>query len=64
MLVDFSILECEFETIFVDLPRNDDSVLVGCKRAASRTKYYLTTAGMLALIRPCGIVISMRDVYL
>ena len=42
---------------------NDDSLLVGCKRPENRTKFYNTTAGMLALIRPCGIVVAMREMY-
>ena len=46
------------------LPDNDDdSLMVGCKKADKRTKYYDTTAGMLALIRPCGIVVSMCEMF-
>ncbi len=46
------------------LPENDDdSLLVGCKRPENRTKFYDTTAGMLALIRPCGIVVAMCEMY-
>lgn len=61
-----SLSDCEtFERNFVgDLPENDDdSLMVGCKKVENRTKYYMTTAGMLALIRPCGIVISMSEMY-
>ena len=44
------------------LPENDDdSLLVGCKCPENRTKFYDTTAGMLALIRPCGIVVAMCE---
>ena len=55
----------KFDQHFVgELPKNDDdSVLVGYKKPENRTKYYLTTAGMLALIRPCGIVISMTEMF-
>ena len=42
---------------------DDDSLLLGCKRPEKRTKYYHTTAGMLALIRPCGIVISICEMF-
>ena len=48
----------------INLPRNDDdSLLVGCKKVENRTKYYTTTAGMLALIRPCGIVVNMTEMF-
>ena len=41
----------KFDQHFVgERPKNDDSVLVGYKKPENRTKYYLTTAGMLALI--------------
>ena len=46
------------------LPDNDDdTILTGCKRAQNRNKFYSTTAGMLALIRPCGIVVAMTEMY-
>ena len=46
------------------LPDNaDDSLLVGCKRPENCTKFYDTTAGMLALIKPCGIVVAMCEMY-
>ena len=53
------------EKAFVgDFPSNiDDSLLVGCKKPENRMKYYLTTAGMLALIRPCGIIVGMTEMY-
>ena len=49
------------------LPDNDDdSLLVGCKRPENRTKFHDTTAGpgMLALIRPCGIVVVICEMYM
>ena len=46
------------------LPENDDdSLLVECKHPENRTKFYDTTAGMLALIRPCGTVVTMCEMY-
>ena len=54
----------KFDQHFIgELSKNDDSVLVGCKKPENRTKYYLTTAGLLALIRSCGIVISMTEMF-
>ena len=46
------------------LPDNaDDSLLVGCKRPENCTKFFDTTAGMLALIKPCGIVVATCEMY-
>ena len=46
------------------LPDNDDdSILTGCKHPKNRVKFHTTTAGMLALIRPCGIVVAMTEMY-
>ena len=46
------------------LPDNDDdSILTGCKHPENRVKFHTTTAGMLALIRPCGIVVAMTEMY-
>ena len=33
----------------------------GCKKKENISLFYQTTAGMLALIRPCGIVVSMTE---
>ena len=35
----------------------------GCKKKENISLFYQTTAGMLALIRPCGIVISMTEMF-
>ena len=46
------------------LPDNDDvSLLVGCKQPHKLSKWYDRTAGMLALVRPCGIVVSMCEMF-
>lgn len=41
----------------------DTSTLVGCKKKKNISKFYNTTAGILALIRPCGIVVSISELY-
>ena len=35
----------------------------GCKKKENISLFYETTAGMLALIRPCGIVVSMTEMF-
>ena len=40
---------------------NHDTILTRCKRAQNRNKFYSTTAGMIALIRPGGIVVDLMD---
>ena len=35
----------------------------GCKKKENITLFYQTTAGMLALIRPCGIVANMTEMF-
>ncbi len=46
------------------LPDNDDtSVHVGCKSAKDVDKFYSRTAGILALVRPCGVIIDFAEMY-
>jgi hypothetical protein len=40
----------------------DDSE-TGCKKKKNISLFYETTAGILALIRPCGIVVSMTEMF-
>ena len=42
---------------------DDPRHLVGCKKQINIKKYYNTTAGTLALIRPCGIVVACSEMY-
>lgn len=45
----------------VQLPDSDDSsLLVGCKKSANLNRFYDRTAGVLAVVRPCGV---RRDVH-
>ena len=39
------------------------SVESGCRKKKDAKLYFETTAGMLALIRPCGIVVSMTEMF-
>ena len=46
------------------LPDNDcPDVLVGCKKANAVTKFHDRTAGLLALVRPCGVIVSTCEMY-
>jgi hypothetical protein len=46
------------------LPSNDDtSVHVPCKKAANVHHFHDRTAGIMAIVRPCGIVIDWREMY-
>ena len=54
---------CETETLPVSDSGEDESNLVGCKKNSKITKFYHTSAGMLALIRPCGIVVDLCEMF-
>ena len=47
----------------VELPENDDSFVVGCKKASNVNKFYDRTAGILALVRPCGIIVNFSEMF-
>ena len=46
------------------LPENDDNgILVGCRKAKGVSCFYDRTAGVLALVCPCGIFINTTELY-
>lgn len=48
----------------VKLPDNDDdTLLVGCKKPGNVNKFYDRTAGVLALVRPCGIIVNFCEMF-
>jgi hypothetical protein len=48
----------------IELPDfEDDTVLVGCKKAGNVNKFYDKTAGILALVRPCGIIANFTEMF-
>ena len=48
----------------VTLPENDDtSLLIGCKKASNVDRFYDRTAGLLALVRPCGIIVNFSEMF-
>lgn len=45
-----------------DIPSNDDkSVHVGCKQAGKVDRFYNRSAGIMAMVRPCGIIIDHAE---
>lgn len=45
-----------------DLPSNEDtSVHIGCKLASNVNRFYKRTAGIMAIVRPCGIIIDYAE---
>lgn len=47
----------------VGLLPEDQQTLQGCTKKENILLFYETTAGMLALIHPCGIVVSMTEMF-
>ena len=46
------------------LPDNDDdTVLVGCKKAGNINRFYDRTAGLFAVVRPCGIIVNFTEMF-
>ena len=42
---------------------DDDSLLVGCRKVKGVTKFYDRIAGILALVRPCGVIVNTVEMY-
>ena len=46
------------------VPENDDSdVLVGCRKAKEVNRFNNRTAGILSLVRPCGVIVNFTEMY-
>ena len=65
-----SVLECgNFQLPFShqqlgDLPDADsDEQLVGCRKPRNVNRYFDRTAGIIAAVRPCGIVVNFTEMY-
>ena len=41
----------------------DNKVLVGCKKACAVNKFYDRPAGILAMVRPCGVIVNTCEMY-
>ena len=47
-----------------DVPENDDAnLLVGCHKSKGVNRFYDRTAGILSLVRPCGVIINTTEMY-
>ena len=48
----------------VTLPDSDDnSLFVGCKKSRNLNRFYDRTAGIFALVRPCGIIANFTEMF-
>jgi hypothetical protein len=48
----------------VKLPDCEDATLfVGCKKASNLNRFYDRTAGIFALVRPCGVTVNFSEMY-
>ena len=45
----------------IDLDALDDGT--GCRKQSNVIKYYDRTAGIVALVRPCGVVVNIAEMY-
>ena len=45
------------------LPSNDSSASEYCKKERNVNRYYNRTAGIAAIVRPCGIVVNFCEMY-
>ena len=47
-----------------DLPSNADSTMhTACKKACNIRRFHESTAGIMAIVRPCGLVLDWREMY-
>ena len=47
-----------------EVPENDDArVVIGCPKEKGVTKFYKRTASVLALVRPCGVIVNTSEMY-
>lgn len=47
-----------------NLPENDDpALLVGCRKERGVNRFHDRTAGILSLVRPCGIIVNSCEMY-
>jgi len=46
------------------LPNNDSTdLLVGCRKSKGVTRFHDRTAGVLAIVRPCGVIVNTCEMY-
>ena len=42
---------------------DDESLLTACKKKANVNRFYDRTAGIMVLVRPCGIIMNFAEMY-
>ncbi len=48
----------------VSLPDSaDENLLVGCRKFTNVNRFYDRTAGVMALVRPCGVIANFTEMY-
>ena len=60
LLPEHDLLQMDSEPVF---PDDDDSCLVGCKKKQNIDRFYDRTAGILAAVRPCGIIVNFMEMF-
>lgn len=63
-LLEYETFNTDFRQYTQDLPTNEDqTVHVGCKKAKDVIRVYNRTAGILAIVKPCGIIVDHCEMY-
>ena len=58
------IVSSRIVAISESLPDNDDtSTHTACKKQSNVKRFYATTAGIMAIVKPCGIIMDCRELY-
>ncbi len=64
MIVDYGQMTERIVEATKDLPQNEDeSVHVGCKKSKDVVPFFNRTAGILAMVKPCGIIADLCEMY-
>ena len=61
VLPEHNLLQTHSEPILPD--NDDDSFLVGCKKKQNINRFHDRTAGILAAVRPCGIIVNFMEMF-
>lgn len=50
--------------VSTELPENDDdTLLIGCRKKTNVQKFYNKTAGLLAAVKPCGVIVQHTEMF-
>ena len=63
-IADYENMSTRMLQATTNLPTNDDTTVhVGCKKAKDVVRVYNRTAGILAISKPCGIIVDQCEMY-